>query len=107
MMTFRIDEIELEEQGWRVQFKGLDGKGVYARLITTPDGRGLYVVDDGDIILRKLGRQLLGENEFRISRESTREAATRCVAAALTRLGWGPEVNKAGKIVAQSVGEQQ
>ncbi|MCM2306450.1 MAG: hypothetical protein NDI91_03135 [Sulfuritalea sp.] len=107
MMTFRIDEIELEDQGWRLQFKGLDGKGVYARLITKPDGRGLYVVDDGDITLRKPGRQLLDEDEFRISRESTREAAMRCVAAALTRLGWGPEVNNAGKIVAQSVGEQQ
>jgi len=107
MMTFRIDEIELEEQGWRVQFKGLDGKGVYARLITKHDGRGLYVVDDGDITLRKPGRQLLGEDEFRISRESTREAAMRCVAAALTRLGWGPEVNSAGRVVAQPGGEQQ
>lgn len=105
-MTFRIDEIELDEQGWRVQFKGLDGKGTYARLITAPDGRGLYVVDDGDITLRKAGLQLLGESEFRISRESTREAAMRCAAAALTRLGWGPEVNTAGKIVAQSAGEE-
>lgn len=100
-MTFRIDEIELEEQGWRVQFKGLDGRGIYGRLITAPDGRGLYVVDDDDITLRKAGRQLLGEDEFGISRESTREAAMRCVAAALTRLGWGPEVNNVGKIVAQ------
>lgn len=106
-MTFRIDEIELEEQGWRVQFKGLDGKGVYARLITAPDGRGLYVVDDGDITLRKPGRHLLGEDEFRISRESTREAAMRRVAEALTKLGWGPEVDNAGRVVAQSVGEQQ
>lgn len=104
-MTFRIDEIALEEQGWRVQFKGLDGRGIYGRLITAPDGRGLYVVDDDDIALRKAGRQLLGEDEFRISRESTREAAMRCVAVALTRLGWGPEVNHAGRVVARPEGE--
>ena len=98
-MTFRIDEMELGSSGWRVQIKGMEGKGIYGRLTTAPDGRGLFVVDDQDISMRKPGRRLLAEPEFCVPPDTKPEDAMRRVADALERLGWGPEVNQAGKVV--------
>lgn len=98
-MTFRIDSVEQGEWGWRINLKGLEGKGVYGRLVTTRDGHGLYVVDEDDMTRIKPGRQLLPAAEFAISVECSPDEAKQRVAEALTNLGWGPEVNSAGRIV--------
>lgn len=98
-MTFRIDSVEPGKWGWRINLKGLDGKGVYGRLVTAPDGHGLYVVDEDDITRSKPGRQLLPEAEFATPRECSLDEAKQRVAKMLVRLGWGPEVNSAGRII--------
>lgn len=98
-MTYRIDSVERGDWGWRINIKGVEGKGVYGRLVTARDGRGLYVVDEDDITRSKPGRQLLPAAEFAIPRECSLDDAKQRVAEALTRLGWGPEVNNAGRII--------
>jgi len=98
-MTFRIDSVEQGDWGWRINLKGLEGKGIYGRLVTALDGHGLYVIDEDDITRCKPGRQLLPAAEFAIPCECSLDDARRRVAEALTRLGWGPEVNNAGRII--------
>lgn len=98
-MTFRIDSVEQGDWGWRINLKGLEGKGVYARLVTAIDGHGLYIVDEDDITRIKPGRQLLPAAEFAIPCECNLDGAKQRVAEALTKLGWGPEVINVGKII--------
>lgn len=98
-MTFRIDSVERGDWGWRLNLKGMEGKGVYGRLVTTLDGHGLYVVDEEDMTRSKPGRQLLPAAEFAIPLECGPDEAKQRVAGALTKLGWGPEVNNAGRII--------
>lgn len=98
-MTFRIDSVEQGDWGWRINLKGLEGKGIYGRLVTAFNGYGLYVVDENDITRSKPGRQLLPAAEFVIPREYSLDEAKQRVAEALTKLGWGPEVNNVGKII--------
>lgn len=98
-MTFRIDEAELRDCGWYFSFKGVDGKGLYGRLITKPDGRGLYLVDPDDALLRKRGRCLRHSWQFSIPASASSGEAMRLIAGELLLLGWGPEVNQAGKII--------
>jgi len=98
-MTFRIDSVEQGDWGWRINLKGIDGKGAYGRLVTALDGHGLYVVDEDDITRIKPGRQLLTATEFVIPCECSLDDAKRRVVEALTKLGWGPQVNSAGRII--------
>lgn len=98
-MTFRIDSVEKGDWGWRINLKGLEGKGVYGRLVTALNGHGLYVIEEDEITRSKPGHQLLPAAEFAIPSECTLDEAKQRVAAALTRLGWGPEVNNVGRII--------
>lgn len=102
-MTFRIDKVELRKYGWYVQFKGVDGKGQYGRLVTKSDGRGLYLVDQDDPVLPKRGRCLRYSWRFTISASASPEEAMQLVARELLKLGWGPEVNQVGKIISRFV----
>ena len=98
-MTFRIDSVEQGDWGWRINLKGIEGKGVYGRLVTALDGHGLYVVDEDDMTRCKPGRKLLPADEFAIPRECNLDEAKQRVAEALTKLGWGPQVNNPGRII--------
>lgn len=98
-MTFRIDSVEQGVWGWRINLKGLEGKGIYGRLVTALNGHGLYVVDEDDITRCKPGHQLLPAAEFAIPIECSPDEAKRRVAEMLAKLGWGPEVNNAGRTI--------
>ncbi len=95
-MTFRIDSVAFEtreDSPWygRVIFeiKGIEGRGEYGLLYATEDG--LFRAQSGEL-------ELLAPT-FRIPEGSNRQAASRLLAEALHKLGWGPEVDQAGNVV--------
>lgn len=100
-MTFRVDDIKQTPWGWYFCFKGVDGKGIYGRLITNQDGAGLNLVDMTELTLRTPGRCLCSANEFFIPLTASKEQALNLVSEALLNLGWGPSVDKAGKIISE------
>ena len=91
-MTFRIDGIIYRDDQWEFRFKGVEGKGVYGTLIARTGG--LFLVDD-----RMTGRATLLIPDIAIPGDATKQEASRRLADALNRAGWGPEVNQAGTIV--------
>lgn len=97
-MTFRIDMVSFETRekspGYgRVIFdiKGIAGRGEYGLLCATPDG--LFLAHRGTGELEQL------VPTFRIPAGADKQVASRILADALHKLGWGPEVDQAGNIV--------
>lgn len=98
IMTFRIDSVTFETRdenpGYgRIIFdiKGVEGRGEYALLCATSDG--LFLAQ------RISGELKLLVPAFRIPAGADKQAASRILADALHRLGWGPEVDQAGNVV--------
>lgn len=91
-MTFRIDRFGYEYGKWHFAFKGVEGKGIYGRLIVEPD-EGLVLDDAAEHERRVLVPGLI------ITEETNRQDASRIIARALHSLGWGPECDKNGNVV--------
>ena len=98
-MTFRIDLVELNKDGWGFNIKGIKGAGVYGDLQTGHDGSGLYLIQLSELFEWEEVEQLLSEEEFKIPLGSTREEAARILARGLHRLGWGPELDQLHRII--------
>ena len=98
-MTFRIDYVWLRENGWSFNIKGIQGHGFYGDLQTSPDGRGLYLMERRESLRLEKVRQLLSEEDFAIPLDATKEEAARILARGLHRLGWAPEVDQLHQII--------
>lgn len=93
-MTFRIDEVRQRNGEWVFGIKGVKGEGVYGTLITDDDGRGLYLMDAESVAPPTTFPELISPEAFHVPIDTTREEASRLLAIALHRLGWGPEVGQ-------------
>lgn len=100
-MTFRIDYLHRREgtDAWSFDIKGIEGRGVYGRLLTDAEGRGLYLEDEGLLIPIQLGTKLLSAAEFCVPPNTSKAEATRLLALALHRMGWGPQVDQRNQIM--------
>lgn len=97
-MTFRIDRVACDTRGdgpWGgsvlFDIKGIEGRGEYGRLRAALDGLFLEQRLSGELELLVPG--------FRIPAGADAQAASRILAEALHTLGWGPEVDQAGRVV--------
>ena len=99
-MTFRIDYIRRRhEDEWEFDIKGIEGRGVYGIVLTDGKGRGLYLKGpEPDFPPSFNRRELLPPEEFRVPPDATPEEATRLLAVALNRIGWGPEVDQRNRL---------
>ena len=92
-MTYRIDFVSRDQNAdsmaWHFSIKGLHGKGIYCSLRTDEDGRGLSLLQD----FHDQPVRLLSRDHFEIPPTATRWNARKRLAAALTVLGWGPEMH--------------
>jgi hypothetical protein len=84
---------------WEWDIKGIYGQGIYGTLLTGPGGRGLYLFKWPDHPNDNLRIPLCPEEEFQVDLDTPPAKAARVLAAALMRLGWGPEIDQAGKVV--------
>mgnify|MGYP001598529516 FL=1 len=102
-MGFRIDSVQRQEMSdgtcWEWDIKGIYGQGIYGTLLTGPCGRGLYLFKWPNHSNDNLRVPLRTEKEFQIDLDTSPAKAARLLAAALMRLGWGPEIDQAGKVV--------
>lgn len=102
-MTFRIEEVRYQKidrdgrHAWHWRFKGVYGRGLYGSIVTNDQGRGRYLLAEGDF------PGLPGDWESRLSclvvpdgfglaPDATIDRATEALATALLHLGWGPRV---------------
>lgn len=97
-MTFRIDSVSFEARDGspghgRIIFdiKGIEGQGEYGLLCATSDG--LFLAH------RISGELKLLVPTFRIPEGADKQGASRILADALHRMGWGPEVDQSGNVV--------
>ncbi len=102
-MTFRIEEVRYEKidrEGhyvWHWRFKGVHGKGIYGSIVTGSQGRGLYLLAEGDWPgldadwKRRLTCLAVSEG-FGVSPDASVEYATEALATFLIQIGWGPRV---------------
>lgn len=90
-MTFRIDWVEREQNGWRFNIKGIKGAGVYGDLQAGHDGSGLYLIQLSELFKWEEVEQLLSEEDFNIPLDATKQEAARILArgASSARLGAG------------------
>lgn len=90
-MTFRIDGFGFTRGKWEFHFKGVEGKGVYGRVVVEPEG---LVLEDAP----EHERRLLVPG-LTIADDASKQDASRILAKAFHDLGWGPEVNKNNNVV--------
>lgn len=100
-MTFRIDYLHRSEgtDAWSFDIKGIEGRGVYGRLLTDAEGRGLYRQDEEHLIPIQLGTKLLSSAEFCVPPNTSKAEATRLLSLALHRLDWGPQVDQRNQLM--------
>lgn len=104
-MTIRIDQIRRQGNLWEFGIKGMKGQGVYGTLITGDDGRGLYIKHQRFDMPKPPyyeREDLIAPESFFIPNDSSPEQASRLVALALIKLGWGPEVDRHNRLIARS-----
>lgn len=107
-MTFRIDSTVLEKNPggnrWVWNIKGIFGQGIYGTLITGAGGHGLYRLQLPDHPEDDMMTPLCAAEEFQVDVDLPPAKAARVLAAALMRLNWGPEVDRAGRIAGDAGG---
>ncbi len=89
-MTIRIHRIERREfedhYSWHLNFKGINGEGLYGELATGVDGHGLFLRSTDT-----RWTELLTSGRFEAHPDLSAEQVAHRVAACLVCIGWGPE----------------
>ena len=106
-MTLRPEEIERLRPGgndtyaWHMRFKGVHGEGIYGSVITDPQGRGLFLLRDGDFPglpgYEQRMTRIVFPTDFCVAADADPLEAREAITSALLELGWGPLVGDRGE----------
>lgn len=95
-MTFRIDSIYFDHERWVCSFKGFQGEGVYAQARLNAAGTTLILTStmncSDQVTLPVVSLPV----------QTDRPGLHAWLVAQLVGLGWGPEVDQAGRLVASA-----
>jgi hypothetical protein len=92
-MAFRLDRISATAAGvWRIDIKGIGGRGEYGTLWITDAGLQLSVGTPSH-------PQGVLVPDFSCPNTADAQMVSRLVASTLLNLGWGPEVDQSGVVV--------
>ena len=106
-MTFRPEETERLRCGGgdmharQLRFKGVHGEGIYGSVITDLQGRGLFLLREGDFPGQPGCEQrmtcLVSPADFCVAPDANPLEAREAITSALLELGRGPRVGDRGE----------
>ncbi len=106
-MTLRPEEIERlwpgrnDTYAWHLRFKGVHGEGIYGSVITDLQGRGLFLLREGDFPglpgCEHRMTCLVSPADFCVAPDIGPREAREAITSALLELGWGPRVGDQGE----------